>query len=230
MTWSLCRRRSLARRRAVASSAKSRREIATRNRDAKSRREIATTDSAQLPTFQVVPPPVHRVQIRSVARQLFEMDPPSGPTGQEVRDGLAAMDRCAIPDHQEFAGDLAQQQTEKADHIGPMIGRGWGLHQHPSVGGDSGNRRAMIPCQLHPQDGSLPVSRPGAHVVGQQGKPRLVPPDDHSAFVVGFFFSAGQRCSHQRRTASSRRWVARSIGRCTLSPKRCSSRPMWEGS
>ena len=144
------------------------------------------------------------------------MESLGGPTGQEVLDRLATMDRGAIPDDEELASDLAQQEAEKPHHIGAVIGLGLRLHDQALVGRDGRDRRAMIAGQGNPQDRGLPVPRPGADVMGKQVEPRLIHPDDHSSFVVGFFLSAGQRCSHQTRMASSLRWVARSMGRCTL--------------
>ena len=56
----------------------------------------AAADVAQLATLQVVPDPFDWVEIRGIARQLLEMEPLGGPTGQEILDRLATMDRGSI--------------------------------------------------------------------------------------------------------------------------------------
>jgi hypothetical protein len=38
--------------------------------------------------------------------------------GQEFFDGLAAMDRRTVPDHQQLARDMSQQVLEEADYLG----------------------------------------------------------------------------------------------------------------
>src|SRR5215468_1399704 len=126
------------------------------------------------------------------------------------------MDWRTIPDDEELAGDLAQEQAEETHHIGAVVGLRLRLHQQAMVRRDGRNGRAMIPGQRYPQDRGLPLSRPGADVMRQQIEPRLVHPDDHLPLVDGLFLSAGQRCSHQPLTAPASRWVARSMGRWTL--------------
>jgi hypothetical protein len=133
------------------------------------------------------------------------MDPLGGPTGQKVFDRLAAMDGGSIPDNEELARELAQQDAQKPHHINAVLGLRLRLHHQALVGGEGRDRRAMIACQGNPQDRGLPVPRPRADVMGKQVKPRLINPHDHSLLVVGFFLRAGQRCSHQTRIASSLR-------------------------
>src|SRR5947208_2413727 len=90
--------------------------------------EGLTADIAQLHALEVVPDALVRVEVRGVARERFEADASSAALSQEVLDRLATMDRGAIPDDQELAGDVAQQMLEEAHDIRALI-RPF-LHQH----------------------------------------------------------------------------------------------------
>ena len=46
----------------------------------------------------------------------------------------------------------------------------------------------MIAGEGHTQDGRLSLPRPGTDMVRKEIEPRLVPPHDHSGFLVGLFF------------------------------------------
>src|SRR5258706_9079290 len=178
-------------------------------------REVLATDVAQLATFQVVPDPFDGVEIRRVAWKLLQMDPLGGSLDQEVFDRLAAVNGGPIPDDEEFAAHLAQEQAQETDHLGTVIGPRLGLQEEAPVAAEGADGRAMISGEGDAQHGRLPTARPGPHVMREQIEPRLVYPDKTPLLVVGFFLSAGQRCSHQPRMAASSRCVARSMGRCT---------------
>ncbi len=135
-----------------------------------------------------MPDPFHRIEVGCLSGQLLEMDPSCRPTGQEVLARLTTMDRGALPDEEELAGHLAEQEVEQSDHIRAVGGRTWRLHHQAVVGREGGDGRAMIAGQGHLPDWSLPVSCPGADVMGQQRAPRRVPPHDHPGFLVGLFF------------------------------------------
>jgi hypothetical protein len=59
-------------------------------------RKALATDVAQLATFQVVPDPFDRVEIRRIARKLLQMDALGSSPSQEVLDGLAAVNGGSI--------------------------------------------------------------------------------------------------------------------------------------
>lgn len=120
-----------------------------------------------------------------------------GPARQKILDRLSVVNGSSIPDDEQLALDLAQQEAEEADHVCAVIRRGLGLHVHASVSREGTDRRAMIPRQGDAEHRCLLAARPGPHVVGQQIEPGLVYPDDEALLVGGFFLSAGQRCCHQ---------------------------------
>src|SRR5262249_4432097 len=55
------------------------------------------------------PDPLVRVQVGGVARQLLEAQSRGCTLSQERLDGLGAMDRRTVPDHQQLASDVSQQ-------------------------------------------------------------------------------------------------------------------------
>ena len=69
---------------------------------------------------------------------------------------LAAMDRRAIPDHQQLACDLAQQQAQEPHDIFAAIGMVLHLHQQPPIRRDATDGRQMVARQLDPQYRRLP--------------------------------------------------------------------------
>src|SRR5260221_428242 len=111
-------------------------------------REVLATDVAQLATFQVVPDPFDGVEIRRVAWKLLQIDPLGGSLGQEVFDRLAAVNGGPIPDDEEFAAHLAQEQAQETDHLGTVIGPRLGLQEEAPVAAEGADGRAMIAGEL----------------------------------------------------------------------------------
>ena len=70
-------------------------------------REMLAAQIFQLPAFDKVPDSLLWVEVRSIAGKTLQMEP-LGRTGREkLLDHLGAVDRRAIPNHQ----DVAQQQA-----------------------------------------------------------------------------------------------------------------------
>ena len=76
---------------------------------------MLTADILQLNLIQIPPDTLVGTRIRHITRQLLQMDAFGTTSGQEVLDHLPAMDWGAIPDHQQFAGDVLRQMLEKAN-------------------------------------------------------------------------------------------------------------------
>src|SRR5215218_8065790 len=72
-------------------------------------REALAAEVLQLNTLEVLPDPLVRVEIRSVAGQLFELHPRSCPARQKVLDCPSPMYRRAVPNHQQLARNLAHE-------------------------------------------------------------------------------------------------------------------------
>ena len=86
-------------------------------------------------------------------------------------DRLPPMNRRSIPNNQELAGDLAEQELEKADNIFAAVGVILHLHEQTAIRGDAADRGQVITRELHPQDRRLPLWRPGADGHRQQVEP-----------------------------------------------------------
>ena len=180
--------------------------------------EAQAADVAQLDVLEVAPDALVRVQIGGVAGELFQADALSSAAREEVLDRLAAMDGSTIPEHQELAGDVAEQVLEEADDVGALVGVLLHQHQQPSLRGDAADDRQVVAAQRQPEDGRVPARGVGPDGPGQQVEAGLIDPDDGPAFLVGPLFRAGQRSVRHASIAASFRWLARWTGFWTLQP------------
>src|SRR5215472_3784739 len=139
------------------------------------------------------------------------------------------MDGRPIPDEEELAPDLAQEDAQEAHDVRAAIGVVLCLHKEAAVGCQSPDRGPMLAREQHAQHRRLPPWRPRPHGHGEQVEARLVYPDNGAPFVGRFFSKAGQRSCHQAAMAASSRCVARVTGRWTLWCSPCSSRLTWAG-
>jgi len=180
--------------------------------------EALAADVAQLDALEVVPDALVRVEVGSVAGELLEADAASTALGQEVLDRLAAMDRSAVPDDQELAGDVAQQMLEEAHDVRALVGMLLYVQEQAAVRGDAADDRQVVAAQGQTEDRRLPAWGVGPDRTREEIEARFVDPDDGPTLLVGPLFRAGQRSVRQASTAASFRWLARSIGFCTLQP------------
>ena len=88
-------------------------------------REGLAAEVPQLDVLEVAPDALVRVQVRGVAGERLQADALGPAGGQEVLDRLAAMDRRAVPEDQELAGDVAEQVLEEADDVRALVGASW---------------------------------------------------------------------------------------------------------
>jgi hypothetical protein len=71
--------------------------------------QIGAAHVPQLDAFEIRPDTLIRVEIGRVARQLFQAQSLGSTLRQEVFEGLTAMNRRPVPEHQQLAGHVAQQ-------------------------------------------------------------------------------------------------------------------------
>ena len=181
-------------------------------------RQVAAAEVPQLDPLEVVPDALVRVQLRRVAWELLQVQPLGPAVGQEVFDRLAAVDRRAIPDHQQLAGDLPQQVLQEADHVQALEGVVLDQQQQPAVRGEAADGRQVVVGQRYPQEWGLAARGVGADRSRQQVEAGLVYPDDGPPFPLGFFLRTGQRSVSQRSIAASSLWLARRTGFWALQP------------
>lgn len=80
-------------------------------------RKMKAAQVAQLDPLELLPKIFVRIQVWGIGWQALPMPPRRGAVGEERLDGLAAVDRRAIPDDDHPARDLAPQVLQKGDHI-----------------------------------------------------------------------------------------------------------------
>src|SRR5215831_18297181 len=97
------------------------------------RRQRGAADIAQLHPLEIVPDAFDRVEFRGIAGQWLQMEALGGSSGQEVLDGLPTMNRRAIPDEEQLAGNLAQEHAQEPHDIDTVIALRLGLQEEPSV-------------------------------------------------------------------------------------------------
>ncbi len=175
---------------------------------------VQTTNILKFDSLEQIPDAFLWIELRSIARQAFEMDAFGSSFGQKVFDRLRAMNGSSIPDDQQLAWDLAGEQLQEANHIGAFVGMVLSLHADLSFRGNGTNGREMVTGQWDLQDRRLAGWGIGAHRHRQQVEPSLIYENDGTLFVFGLFFSSSQCSSFQLWIAASSRWVAFWMGFC----------------
>src|SRR5688572_7909384 len=80
-------------------------------------RTVAAADVARLDALERVPDARVAGELRRVARELLQAQPLGSTGGEEGLDRLGAVDRGAVPEHQQLAGEVAQQVREEAHDV-----------------------------------------------------------------------------------------------------------------
>ena len=179
-------------------------------------RQVLAANVAQLHSLQMTPDAFIGIEFRRITRQWLQLHALGSTIGQEVLNRLTTMDRCPIPNHQQFPFNMAQQMLQKAHHINAAIGPILLLMEQLTTHCNTTDCRDVLALEGHPQDRRLTSRGIGAHYTGQQRKARLIYKDDGSPVGFGPFFSAGQRSAYQAAILVSLRWVARRIGFCEV--------------
>ncbi len=71
--------------------------------------QIGTADIAQLDPLEVIPDALIWIEIRGIARKLFQLQALGGSSFEKVFDLLSSVDGRAVPDHHNLARHLAQE-------------------------------------------------------------------------------------------------------------------------
>src|SRR4051794_30410563 len=148
--------------------------------------QIGAAEVAQLDVLEIVPDALVRIQVRGVARQLLQLEARRGPLCQEVLDRPGAMDRRPIPDHEQFARNLAQETLQKLDDLGAPKRALADLEQEPPLVGEAADDRQMLAGPGHPKERRLASRGVGAHQARQQIEAGLVYPNDGTPLASGF--------------------------------------------
>src|SRR4051794_3466479 len=121
-----------------------------------------TTDVFEFDMFQIVPDSFVGIQVWCVPWEALQPDAFGSTSGQKGLDGLAAMNRCAVPDDEQLARDHTQQLFQKGDDGGTIVCLR--LHRQIEFACRSygANHRVMVAGEFAAQQRRLSDWRPGA--------------------------------------------------------------------
>lgn len=191
--------------------------------------EIGSTKVLEFASLEQIPHSLLWIEFRSVARQSLQMDTFGAACCQKVFDDLRAMNARAIPDDQQFAWDLAQEQLQELHHIRPFERMILDVHDQTPIHRETTHGRQMITGQRHGQHRCLSHRSVGPHGHWQQVKARLIYKDDGAFLLGGLFFISTEWWSRQTWMACALRWVARVSGFCRLCLMAARRREQWVG-
>lgn len=166
--------------------------------------------------FEVAPHILDRIEFRRVSRQAFQDDAPAG-RGDVVLDQQTAMDGCAVPKNEKFAGDMPLQVLEKLNDLRAFDAALMNLKVKAPQRQPANDGKAF-PVEGLVQNRCLSARRPGAGASRAGAQPAFIDEDDGSPLLAGLFFKAGHSTRCQRRIAFSSRSTARRSGRWQLKP------------
>lgn len=177
--------------------------------------------------FKMPPHVFDRIEFGRISRQPFDHDAPLG--GRNIIfDQHAAMDRCAIPEDQNFPAQMPLEVVQKFDDLDAFDAAGVNLEIKPPERQAADDRKAF-PVERLVQHRSLPARGPSARPRWAGAQSAFVDKDDGSPLLAGLFFKAGHSVRDQRRIALSSRSTARRSGRWQLKPLAPSKRQTCPG-
>lgn len=100
---------------------------------------LPTAEILDLTSLEQVPDPLLGIEFWRIAGQAFQMEPFGRPSLQKGFDHLCPMDWSVIPDNQQLARNLAQQEAQEAHDIFGVIGSLLHLHEEPPMWRDASN-------------------------------------------------------------------------------------------
>lgn len=177
--------------------------------------------------FEVAPHIFYWVEFRSVGGETRGKDS-SLQSVEVLADQPTAVNGRAIPNDQQFAGELPPKMLQEFDHLRALDC----ARIEPKIeipNGDAADDRKLLPIEIKFQNGCLSAGSPGANAVRLLTEPAFVDKDDDSVLFQGFFLSLGQSERFHFRMAASSRWMARVVGRWQLQPICPSKRQTWSG-
>ena len=186
---------------------------------------VEAADIAQLDSFEVLPAPLARVELRSIGREALQLQTLGGAIGEEVPDDLTAMDWGAIPDEHHPAWHLAQQVLEKPNDVVRVDRAVLAMEVELALGRNGTDGREMVAGAPLPQDGRVAPRGIGPDDAGERIKAGFVYEEETLPLGLRPPLRAGQVSSRQRAMAASSRWRARRAGCCGLQRMPLHKRP-----
>ncbi len=180
--------------------------------------------------LEVIPHAFVGIQLRGVRREGFQME--SRCAAEQVLHGFPAMNATIVQQHDEGAGDLAQQGAEEGRDLLALdivliqlaVQR---TPEAPGTDGDTRDGRDAVVRVPVPHNRRLPHRAPRLADRGNQEEARLVDEDEVGPQPCGVFFTRGQTACFHAAMAPSSRSTARRSGVWGLQPNWCRSLPTW---
>lgn len=107
---------------------------------------------------------------------------------QEVLDGLGAVNRRAVPDDEEFAGDVMQQMAQEAHNIRAFVGALLAVQEEVPVRRDGAYDGDVVPRERDAQERRLPARGVRPYDTRQQVEAGFINPDDGPSLLLGLLF------------------------------------------
>src|SRR6266542_736265 len=134
--------------------------------------QVRAADVAQLDALEIGPDAFVRIQVGRIAWQLLQAQPLGTALRQEGFDWPAAMNRRAVPDHEQLAGQVTQQVAEELHHVRTAERMVLDLEQQAAARGDAADHRQVLTGHRKPQRGRVSARRKAPHHRWQQGEAR----------------------------------------------------------
>ena len=179
--------------------------------------KILRAQIGQFMLLAISPDVFHRVEFRSVSRQILQKDL-STLRRHKLAHQTAAMGGQAIPNNRQLGADVSLKMFEKLDHLRGLDAAG----EESEVeipNGDACHGREALPVEGILQHRSLASRSPGSHPVRPLAQAALVHENYGPVLLERFFFISPQRTRFHCRIAGSSRCVARPTGRWQLQPR-----------
>ena len=148
--------------------------------------QIVAADVAEFVMLEIAPEALDGIEVGRIAGQPFQLQPRSRSGRQEVLNGLPPMDRRAIPDHQQFAGELAEQVLQEAHDRRPAERLALHLVEHAPIGREGPDHGPVIARERGAEDRRLAAGSIGAHDRRDHIEAGLIDPNDRTPLALGF--------------------------------------------
>src|SRR5262249_30388627 len=142
--------------------------------------EVMAAAVRKLAVFEQLPHALVRIELRRVRGQALQLQPPRGAGPEEVFDGLTAVNRCTIPDHEELAPHVPQQLPEEGDDRWPAERLHLHMGEEATSWGEGADRGEVVMREWRPQHRRLAHRGVGAGHEGEQIEARLVYEEDRA--------------------------------------------------
>jgi len=147
--------------------------------------DVLGAEVGQAVLFEVTPYILNGIEFGRIGRQLGGVDA-SFEAIEVLANEAAAMDHGAIPNEQQFAGQLFLQVLKELDDLRTFDRSGMELEvEVPDR--QAADDREFLPVEVKLQNRGFSAGSPSAHAMGLLAEAAFVDENDDSPFFQGFF-------------------------------------------